>query len=174
MKYAFQRIREEVTNMLDCARLLTPAVCEGDAELVSEMQSLLRVGAQQLELRHKYLDLVPWSIVNADTPEGARAFLLGLDAKPASEHDELTRHLGEHLRGDLERQRDDDVCSPALAMAIQEYRWTPLDESAGEGYHRSTHHVLQRAPGSSDPYVKQATRVHASIKFLKPNDSTFF
>ena len=123
----------------------------GDAQLVDEMQSLLRLGAQQEELRHKYLDVVPWSIVNADTQEGATAFLKSIDSKPLEELDELTREIVEHLRADVEAMAEQGVLSDRLSDCISEYGETPLDESAGEGYHRSTHHVFRRASGSSDP-----------------------
>ena len=148
---------------------MTPEQTDGDAQLSSEIQSLLKVASTQLVLRHKYLDTVPWCVVNADSQEGAAAFLKSVASRKLEEHDECTRSIVEVLHSDLKAvaEQGADVISDQLKDCVSEFAESPLDESAGEGYHRSTHHVLMRASGSSDPYVKAAVRVKQNTRILK-------
>ena len=44
---------------------------------------------------------------------------------------------------------------------------TPLDESAGEGYHRDTHLTRIRAVAAKSAFIKQSTRTMSNIRLLK-------
>ena len=162
-----QCIDEEVETIKQRIKNLTVADVAGDRALFGAMQSLMRVGMQQQRLRHKYFGIAPWSFVNADTPEGAQVFLADVQSKPVDRQDELSCHLESEYRADLEDLRDNGVLSQKLSDGIREYEQTPLDEGAGEGYHRATHLTKLRAAASSDPFVKQSTRLKQNIDMLK-------
>ena len=171
MKQAAARIDEAVEKFRKRADQLTVADTEGDAELYSEVQSILWLVGEWLVLRYSYLKIVPWSFSNADTPAGAAAFLAGVRSRPLAEHDPLTQYLFETHRVDLDelaaQAGDDWVCSAALSGEVDIVNETPLDESAGEGYHRSTHHTRVRASGAKSPYIKESTRRKENIKMLR-------
>ena len=82
----------------------------------------------------------------------------------------MTRYFHEKYREPLERLSGGDpeeVCDPRLAYEVSVVNDTPLDESAGEGYHRGTHHTLIRATASKSIYIKQSTRTKPNIRLLK-------
>ena len=61
--------------------------------MVAQIQTGLRQGADELELRSLYLMNPPWNFVRADSQEGARLFLETATSRPFYEQDELTQHL---------------------------------------------------------------------------------
>ena len=54
--------------------------------------------------------------------------------------------------------------SPALAVQVARLTRAALDETAGEGYHRSTNHEMKRAPGSATEHVMQTPRARHCIR----------
>ena len=149
------------------ARDLTPADCEGDAVLAVEIKSLLRVVADALVLRFKYLSCAPWSFASADTPEIANEFLQDVKSRPLSEHDPLTQYLFEMYEDDLVRVSEGGEGGEAFKQEILSINETPLDESAGEGYHRSTHYARIRVAASKSPFIKQSVRRKEALSMLK-------
>ena len=59
LKEAATRVDEEVAWFRRRARNLTVAECEGDAILQQAVASILRIVSNILEIRHKYLKVVP-------------------------------------------------------------------------------------------------------------------
>ena len=141
--------------------------CECDERLFNIMQTTLRLAADIVELRFHYLQVVPWSFVQADTPEGAREFLRGATSKPLAQQDELTVHLYVTFRSDLEALASGGECSARLREAISEMCEVPVDESAGEGYHRSTNAEKIRSRHAKRPHLKASTRRKQTIKLIK-------
>ena len=79
---------------------------------------LVRVCAELLVFRHNYLRIAPWNFCNADTRNGARAFLESATSRPLAEQDDLTRYFLEKYRAALERlaHGDEDAeCDPGSA-----------------------------------------------------------
>ena len=132
-----------------------------------DIQTTLRAVADELSLRGRYLKLVPWSFVRADTPEGARSFLEGARSRPFAEQDLLTQYLLRKHEVALDSVADGNPCPADLAEEVKVYADTPLDESAGEGYHRGTHLTRIRARAAKTPYLKQATRAKENNRLLK-------
>ena len=160
-----QRLRE-------AARELTATDCEGDAALCNDIATKLRLIAELLILRFQYLKTVPWSFCIADQPPGAVAFLEGACSRPSDQQDPLTRYLHEKHRKalmDLAESINGEPITPdpALVKEVQEMKMTPLDEGAGEGYHRSTNHTQKRANAAKTPYIKQYVRAKENIKLIK-------
>ena len=167
LRHAATRVDEAIEKFRKRASQILPTDTDDDRELCSQVQSVLRVVAEYLDLRFKYLKSVPWSFVRADTQEGAANFLEGAKSRPLSEHDELTCYLFEMYRQDLEDLALTGECSTSLADEVEVFNAVPLDESAGEGYHRSTHHTLIRASGAKSPYIKESVRRKGNIKLLR-------
>ena len=114
------------------AREMTLADVEGDERLFNTIQTSLRLAADYLVLRFKYLKVVPWSFAQADSPEGAAEFIRVATSKPLGEQDELTRELYVDYRLDLEERARGGPCSERLTEAVAEICNSPLYESAGE------------------------------------------
>ena len=170
LRHAVARVQEEVDKLRIAAGNLVLEECEGDNDLFVEVKTMLLACAELLVLRHKYLSVAPWNFCNADTRNGARAFLESATGRPLAEQDELTRYFLEKYRVALERLAhgdEDEECDPGLAYEVGVVNDTPLDESAGEGYHRSTHHTKIRASHSKSVYIKQSTRFKQNLALLK-------
>ena len=118
-------------------------------------------------MRFKYLNIVPWNFCNADTPAGAARFLEGATSLPFEQQDELTKYLYHTHRADLEATAAGGAVSASLQEEVLAVNETPLDESAGEGYHRSTNCTRIRARNSSSAYIKQSTRTHQNVEMMK-------
>ena len=149
--------------------------CEGFGSLRVVISSCLRLASTELSRRFKYLSKVPWTFVLCDTRGGAVDFLSQADAFPMPQQDELTQRLISRFRGDLEVVANGGALSDALRNEIDIFRHIPLDESAGEGYHRSSHHTKNRAPAARAAYIKQEMRLAESIErcrtFIKNHGS---
>ena len=167
LRGAADRIDQEVEWFRTRARTLSVDQCEGDAALHSSIQTKLRLAAETLILRFKYLKTVPWCFVRADSVEGAAEFLRGATSRPSEEQDPLTNYLLEKHRASLVARANGEECTPGLKDDVSRMDEVPLDESAGEGYHRSTHHTLVRASASTSVYIKQSTRTKKNIQLLK-------
>ena len=168
LKDAAKRVDEEIAWFHQKARTLTVAECEGGAELHAAVVAVMRIVANVLEYRHRYLKIVPWSFSNADSQVGAQAFLAGVRSRPSNQHDPLTVYLYDLHKEDLERMSegcDDEL--PELVEAVDQFNDSPLDESAGEGYHRSTHHARMRAYNARSPYLKQSVRCKDNLWLLR-------
>ena len=145
MKDAPEKLDGTIRQMRDRARVLSAADCQGDATMVADIQTGLRAAASELDLRGGYLKLPPWSFVRADKPEGAREFLAGARSRPLADQDLVTQYLLRTHEEALVTVSEGNPCPASLSEEVQVYADTPLDESAGEGYHRGTHLTRIRA-----------------------------
>ena len=141
MRDAANKVHEMVAELRVGARTLAIADTQGDAELVGVIRIALLQSAELLEMRFKYLDIVPWNFCNADTQAGAQKFLDGVRARPLEAHDGLTRFYYKEYEEALEITARGEGCPPALKEEVDIHNEAPLDESPGEGYHRPTNHT---------------------------------
>ena len=160
MQKTLNKLREDAQN-------LTVADCEGDELLCGVIATSMRQTAELLELRFKYLKVVPWNFCHADTPEGAAQFLVGATSRPLAQQDQLTQYLYYTCRSALEQRAVGGECDPLLAEEVSKVNETPLDESAGEGYHRASNCTRIRARAAKTPYIKMSTRVNQTIGHLR-------
>lgn len=169
-----RRLRE-VPNKIDTvcrhsrhvATNLTLEDCEGDPAIQSQVVSGLRASAGDLDERTRYTRSVPWSFASADTPDGAANCLAQWESIPPCEHDSLTVDTMAAFEDDIKAVASGQDCSRRWSDEVQSFCTAPLDESAGEGYHRSTHHVVTRAPGAGEAYIKQSVRVDENIRVAR-------
>ena len=146
---------------------MTLADCEGDRALFATMQASILQTIDWLTMRHKYLKLPPWRFSRADTQTGAEAFLSGVRSKPADQHDPLTRFLYDLHAHAIQEVANGGAATEELKAEVSAMNETPLDESAGEGYHRATHDAQKRASAAKTPYLTQAPRTKNNIRVLK-------
>ncbi len=149
------------------ARDLRNDAAEGSGVLREQVCCSLMIASSDIELRFRYLTRAPWSFVHCDRPEGASRFLQQVERLPLPEHDPLTQRLVRMHRSGLEQVAGGSPCPQNLQAEVDRLRWTPLDESAGEGYHRSTHNTRRRAPAATIHYIKQDLRVAENLRFAR-------
>ena len=160
-------IDDSILEFKQQLRVLILEKCYGSQELFFLMQAILTETINCLHARFKYLKALPWSLCNADTQIGAKLCLDQINRVPLEQHDPYTRMFwhkhGDHLRTLV----DSGIVHDDLAEEVRALCLSPLDESAGEGYHRSTNHEKGRAPSSSMQHLKHTTRLNENIKRLK-------
>ena len=167
MKRAVARVDREVRDLQALTLSLTVADCEGDQVLYAQVVAALREAIVLIELRSKYLKKVPWNFVQADTVDGTLQFLQGATSRPLAQQDELTQYLYYTHCADLQTRSVGGPCSPALADEVSVVDESPLDESAGEGYHRGTHLTRIRGRNSSAAHIKASTRLNQNLGHLR-------
>ena len=167
LKRAWNRVKEAAEKLRADARALTVADCEGDEALCDVIGTSLRQTASLLELRWKHLGCVPWVFSQADERDGAAEFLAGATSRPLEQQDALTKYLYYTFRDALQELAAGGPCDPLLSEEVSVVCQTPLDESCGEGYHRSTHLTRIRARASKSPYIKMTTRLNQNLCHLR-------
>jgi hypothetical protein len=83
------------------------------------------------------------------------------------EHESLSIYFANTHRQALEEVAVGQPASAALRLAIAGLKNTPLDESPGEGFHRSTHHVKARCAHAKLPFVKSSLRLKQNLKRVR-------
>jgi len=106
---------------------------------------------------------MPWRLATADKPAGARACVEQLTRTSDDRLDPLSRRIKHTLLDDLQVVADGGPVSPALQLEIDKLNDCPLDESAGEGYHRETNLAHQRAPAATGQTIVQEVRFKANM-----------
>ena len=167
LKHASERVERSIEAFRQGAKDLTLDDCEGDGVLFRIIWTSLQQAASLLELRFKYLKVAPWCFCNADSVSGATRFLASATSRPLEQQDCLTQYLYYTYEDDLKEVVASGECSLNLQDEVGVVNETPLDESAGEGYHRGTHCTRIRARSSTIAYVKMSTRMDQSVKHMK-------
>ena len=155
--------RREVLKAREDATKIAPSDCEDDQELCNEVRDMLNKYASLLELRTKYFAVIPWRFATATEPEGAAACLQQLLVTPEARLDPVSKKFALTLKHDLEVVAAGGPASPALLAEVKTLLDTPLDESAGEGYHRLTNLTYQRAPVSTTETIVQDVRLTSCL-----------
>ena len=74
--------------------------------------------------------------------------------------------MGE-LEAAIEQVAAGGETTAALTHEVYLINTSPLDESAGEGYHRTTNLVRLHCPGSTSAYIKQSCRLEENCVLMK-------
>jgi len=151
------------TNAAD----LTEDMCEGDHDLYVFLHDMLLQAATSLRLRFKYLGNVPWKLACADEVSGAKDCVEQIKSKPLVDHDPLTQRAWALYGDDLEQRALGGPLTPALKLFVDRMNDVGLDESAGEGWHRSTNHEHCRARAAKHVHLKRAGREKQNVRRLK-------
>ena len=89
-----------------------------------------------------------------------------VESRPLRDHDPLTQDIWNRLHSDIKLRADGGAVTEELAKEVKLINDTGLDESAGEGWHRSCNHEKTRAPSSSLVHLKRTTRQKAILRNL--------
>jgi len=164
---AWEFVQEEIEKFRQKAKDLTPAMCEDSNYMCTMLKSILRQVADALHKRWKYFGVVPWLFSLADTIAGAKECMIQVRARPLPDHDPATRDIVARLEHDLDVRASGGPCSAALAAEASAIKRTPLDESCGEGFHRTTNHEKVRAPSAATAHLKRQNRVKGVCKMVR-------
>ena len=159
--------QKEIAKVRTDAANLKQEQCEHNWKAWKDCRDMLYKYASLLELRTKYLALIPWRIADADSQDGAAACLEQLNATADDRLDPLSRRVKDTLRPDLQVVAEGGAPSEALMREITILRDTPLDEGSGEGYHRGTNLVQQRAPASTTQTIVQEVRLDMGLERIE-------
>jgi hypothetical protein len=151
-------ITAEIAALRDAANTYTAADAENDPKAFESLRNASQKAWSLLQERTKYFFLVPWRLADADTASGAKACVEQLSGVIEKRLDPLSLRVKRTLLGDLQVVADGGAVSAPLRLVIDILRDCPLDESAGEGYHRETNLAHQRAPASTAQTVVQEVR----------------
>ena len=127
-------------------------------------RSTLKLAASTLAKRTKYFGCVLWYFVHATKREGAVECIRQVRATDLANHDPLTRRIWRDLEADLVAVSDGFAPSDALLAEVASLERCPLDESCGEGWHRTATHEKQRASASSVLHLKMNARLKQVIR----------
>ena len=156
-------INKEVKTARKDATDLTMEACEGDQAAANITRDMLAKYASLLELRTKYLALIPWRFATAGTREGAEACLQQLNRTPLDRLDSFRRRIALTLKADLQKVADGGAVSDALQYEIKMVNDSPLIEDPGEGYHRGTNVEHQRARVATTESIVQSVRLDSVV-----------
>jgi len=144
---------------------LTPEAAEGNDDIFVCVQLQLMRMTTDFWARFKHLAEPPWSFAHVDTQAGAAAFMRQLRSVPFEQHEPETQWLARVFGGDIEAVAQGGPPSEALLWEVKVVAdMAMLDESAGEGVHRSHAHEHGRAAASSIRHTKQSSRHRASLR----------
>jgi len=167
LKEANKFILDRIGDFKRWAREVTLEACEGDVRFWKLVQDMCKHAASELRLHFKHLGVVPWSLVNADSVEGAKEAVLQINERPLDEHDCVTRDFLDKVGHDLQCRAQGGEASTALLAEISELEDTMLEEGAGEGVHRGTNLEKIRAAASTSIHIKQKIRVKGVVKTVR-------
>ena len=158
MKDAATEINTEVARDRARARALTPADCEGDRDACKKVSDVLNLKVVELRLRGRYFSIAPWCFVQCGTEAGAQHCLDQVARFPMESHDPVTQWLVTTFDQAVREVAQGGAVSDALKEELELWELFPLDESAGEGVHRSDTLEKTRACGSTIIHIKQSAR----------------
>jgi hypothetical protein len=161
------KVDEQREKFKQFARNLSLDDVENDSLLHLGLVNATRSSGEDFFHRTKYCRSLPWCFANGDTEEGARDCLAQWRAVSREKHDQLTITTMDDFLEDIETVAAGQVCNQRWADEVLAFNLSALDESPGEGYHRSTHHAKQQAPSGQAAYIKQRTRVSENIRQAK-------
>ena len=167
LKEAISMKDEFAWNLRTAANELTLDDAEQDGQLHLWLVNALRGAAADVVTRFQYLSSIPVLFAIADTQEGASRCLMQWRVADETSHDFFSINFMRTYGADIERVASGGECRFNLQEEIRLINTAPLDESAGEGYHRGTHHVRLQCPGAKAPYIKQSLRLKENIALMK-------
>ena len=148
---------KELEKLKNEANTLTDADAENDRRTFVALRNAAQKARSLLELRTKYFLKIPWRFATADTPEGAAECIAQLQRTDPARLDPLSKRWKDTLLPDLQIVADGGPVSEKLLAEILKLLDCPLDESAGEGYHRETNMAHQRAPAMTTQTRRSAS-----------------
>ena len=164
---AWDYMQRRIAENRERARTLSLEDCEGNHEVQRYCSTMLLKLSGFENTRFKYLGVPPWTAVKCRTPEGAREFSAQVRAAEWSTHDPYSRWFMDTLGIHVAARANEEDLHPDLEEELERLETTPLDEAAGEGYHRDVTCELHRASASSQAHLKRTTRKKGVFRRLR-------
>ena len=158
LKQAWQHLVDARAAIKTLGGELTPADCEGHNDIWECVTTMLHKVYTGIIQRFKYLSLLPWILVNADTIVGAQEVMRQIRAVAWDHHDPFTRRWMTQFGGYVDQRAQGNDCAPELADAVKILQNANLEEGRGEGYNRGTSLEKKRAASSTSRHLKQSVR----------------
>lgn len=152
-------------EFLDKARDLSVEACEGSDVLFLDVRRMMRLCASFLQIKFKYLHTIPYLFVLSDCPRQASECISQLETRRPL--DNVSIYWRDFLLEDVRQVANEGEVTAKLKRAISVLENCPIDESAGEGYHRGTHYVKQRSTASKLPFIKASVRFQQNLRAIK-------
>jgi len=161
---AWAWVKDRCAEFTLWSRNVTVADCEGSEAWRDTISKMCARACSEMKRDCKYLGTVPWLLTTADSVAGALACMTQIRKYPLENHDPVTRYFVQTVGNDLElRSQGGDLTTP-LAAEVRALKWASLNESCGEGFHRSTNHEHVRAPAAKTVHLKSKVRAKGVIK----------
>jgi len=125
------------------------------------------LAASEIRRCNKYLGIVPWLLVTADTIKGAKECVSQINDHMLADHDPVTRWFVERVGNDMSERANGGECSAALAEECRALDDSTLNEIPGESVHRGLTHEKTRAEASTTVHLKQSIRNKGTIKLIR-------
>ena len=167
LPWAADYVKEKIEARKTASRALTQAQSEGSEDVHQLVKTMTLKLSTLIKQRLGYLALPPWTAARCRTQQGAKDFLEQVRAEPMEKHDVYTRWFMETLGRHVVARSEGEELHVDLENELDRLATVPLDESAGEGYHRDVTYEKKRASASSQAHLKQTVRRKGVFKRLK-------
>ena len=138
LKEAWEFLEDRIKDFQTWGRTITREQCEGSQEYWELLQGMCKYAASELRAHFKHLNIVPWSLSQADSIAGAKAAVDQVDKQPLENHDTVTQDFLQRVGNDLRIRAAGGDASTELVSAVRCINNAMLNEAPGEGYHRET------------------------------------
>ena len=163
---AFEKMAVLSDWVLTTERQMTPAMCEGDHDLLIETKRLLLLGHQEIEERFQWVFNPPYLFAYCRVdPDAAAVYLETAAETPFADLHRCTQYHLERFRGELERTAAGQVVVYSQAYLQEEavFHNMPLTSDPAEGYHRNTSHTARRCPRAQLPFLLSTNRLEQNL-----------
>ena len=167
LPHAWEHIQERMAAYRARATSIRAADCGGNNDVRTICATYLRKVAAFMKQRMTYLSLPPWSFATVGSVAGAGDFMEQVRSREWTQHDPVTRQLVDRLGAHIDARARGEDLHPDLVAELLRFSTCPLDESAGEGVHRSTTREKRRAVGSTVKHLKTAARRKGAFAHIK-------
>ena len=137
-----------------------------DAEILPALTRMLAVA----DLKLSWVDDLPFSIWQIDSPASATTFLNNYDASPGRHRVSVRFGEGE-LRKDLEVFANGRPMTDTLAIELLSYQWCKIDDTWAETSHRDVSRVGQVTQHVTVAWVASSLRLSQNIKLWDSFDT---
>jgi hypothetical protein len=162
-----EKVASVATSLRWRSANLTSGDLEGDTELHLGLVNSMRYAASESETRTKYCSNLPWAYARCNTKENAIDVIQQYESVPSSTHDVLTVETWQEFEADIRHLARTGELSDGWKEECDNFNLASLDESPGEGYHRSTHHLKVRGPGLLEVGVVAGVRQKENLKLVR-------
>ena len=150
------RVKRFLVELVD---LRDTFATQEDAEILPALTRMLAVA----DLKLSWVDDLPFSIWQIDSPASAAKFLKTYDASPGRHRVSVRFGEGE-LRKDLEAFANGRPMTDTLAIELLSYQWCKIDDTWAETSHRDVSRVGRVTPHVTVAWVASSLCLSQNIK----------